>query len=81
MKAFIKRLASDGALYSVNAEYSFIYEGDGSDIQILGRALGILGHYDLPSESNLISLRELFHDELAAYDREHGMTTPRDVSL
>jgi len=72
-KAFIKRLASDGTLYSVNKQYPFIYEGDGSDIQILGRVLGILGHDDLPSESDLVSLRELFHDELVAYDREHGI--------
>lgn len=71
-KAFIKRLASDGTLYSVNSKYPFVYEGDGSDIRILGRVLGILGSDDQPSENDLISLKELFHDELVAYEREHG---------
>ena len=71
-KAFIKRLAEDGTLYSVNPDYPFIYEGDGSDIQILGKVLGILGSDDKPTESDLISLKELFHDDLVAYDREHG---------
>ena len=52
--------------------YPFEYEGDGSDIQILGRVLGVLGTDDKPSEDDMDALRELFHDELAAYDRAHG---------
>lgn len=70
--AFIKRLASDGTLFSLNKKYPFVYEGDGSDIHILGRVLGILNCDDIPSESDLPALRELFHDELIAYNREHG---------
>lgn len=71
-KAFIKRLDEDGSLFSLNPDYPFNYEGDGSDIKILGKVLGILGSNDQPTESDLISLRELFHDELVAYEREHG---------
>ena len=72
-KAFIKRLDDDGTLYSVNPDYPFIYNGDGSDIDILGKVLGILTSDDIPTESDKVSLNELFHDELVAYDREHGV--------
>ena len=71
-QAFIKRLGEDGTLYSVNPDYPFEYDGDGSDIQILGRVLGVLDNADMPSESDMDALKELFHDELATYDREHG---------
>ena len=71
-QAFIKRLGDDGTLFSLNPDYPFEYEGDGSDIQILGRVLGVLGVDDKPAESDMDALYELFHDELAQYDREHG---------
>lgn len=71
-KAFIKRLAKDGTLYSVNKDYPFIYDGDGSDIQILGKVLGTLDSDDIPPESDQVALQELFHDDLVAYEREHG---------
>ena len=71
-QAFIKRLGADCTLFSLNPDYPFEYEGDGSDIQILGRVLGVLGTDDKPSEDDMDALRELFHDELAAYDRAHG---------
>ena len=65
---FIKRMADDGTLYSLNKEYPFIYDGDGTDIQILGRVLGVLDRKDLPDESDLISLQDLFEDQLKEYD-------------
>ena len=56
----------------MNSAYPFVYDGDGSDIQILGKVLGTLGNDDMPNESDLVALKELFHDDLVAYDREHG---------
>ena len=71
-KAFIKRLANDGTLYSLNENYPFIYEGDGRDIRILGRVLGVLNADDQPSKDDHVALQELFHDELDDYYRKHG---------
>lgn len=71
--AFIKRLAEDGTLYSVNPDYPFEYEGDGNDIHILGRVLGIVGEDDRPSRNDYAALQELFQDEIAAFYRERGI--------
>ena len=72
-QAFIKRLGEDGMLFSLNPDYPFEYEGDGSDIQILGRVLGVLGTDDKPAEDDMDALKDLFHDDLVAYDRKHGV--------
>ena len=70
--AFVKRIDSSGTLYSLNSEYPFIYQGDGSDIRILGKVLGIADANDLPKESDTDALNELFRDELSAFYRTHN---------
>ncbi len=71
-QAFIKRLAPDGTLYSLNPDYPFVYEGDGEDIRLLGRVLGVLAPEDLPAGEDLPILQDLFREELAAYGQAHG---------
>ena len=66
-EAFVKRIAEDGTLYSVNPEYPFRYEGDGSDVRILGRVLGIIPPEDRVAREDELLLQEIFREELAAF--------------
>ena len=43
---YVKRMDKSGGLYSVNADYPFVYDGDGEDIRVLGRVLGIVSSAD-----------------------------------
>ena len=66
-EAFVKRVAENGTLYSVNPEYPFRYEGDGSDIRILGRVLGVVPPEDRAGREDELVLQEVFREDLAAF--------------
>ena len=66
---YVKRMGPDGALYSVNPDFPFHYDSGGDDIVIRGRVLGIVSSADRPADEDLPLLEELFHDELAVFDR------------
>ena len=72
--AFVKRIDSNGQPYSVNPDpqYEFIYEGDGSDIEVIGKVIGIVSGEDVPdTDKNIIN--ELLQDEIKNFNREHGI--------
>ena len=64
---YVKRLDDHGRLFSVNPQFPFRYDGNGDDIRILGRVLGIVSSADLADESDFPLLEDLFRDELAAF--------------
>lgn len=68
----IKRLTSDYKLESVNPELPFSEKGEGDSIRIIGRVLGVVTSTDRPTERELISLQELFADELQKFEEEDG---------
>lgn len=67
-QSFVKRLSPEGTLFSLNGDYPFAYEGDGSDIRILGRVLGVVGPEDLSTREEGLLLPEIFGEELARFD-------------
>ncbi len=67
---YVKRMDNAGGLYSVNADYPFVYDGSGDDIRILGRVLGIVSSADRARPEDMDLLEELFRDELAGFNRE-----------
>ena len=68
----IKRVTSDYKLESVNPELPFGEKGEADNIRIVGRVLGVVTSTDRPTESELISLQELFADELKKFEEEEG---------
>ena len=71
--AFVKRLDEDGCPYSINPEFPFEYNGDGSDLRIIGRVLGVITSHDLPPKKYENMLNEMFEEELYEFNAEHGL--------
>ncbi len=57
---YVKRMDSEGKLFSLNPDYPFRYEGSGDDIRIMGRVLGIVSSADRAEKEDLPLLEELF---------------------
>jgi phage repressor protein C with HTH and peptisase S24 domain len=66
----IKRLTSDYKLESVNPDLPFGEKGESDNIRIVGLVLGVVDSRDRPTERELISLRELFAEELQELDND-----------
>jgi len=71
-QAFIKRMSGSGRLCSLNSDFPFRYDGDGGDIRILGRVLGVVGPEETAEEADAPLLQEVFHAELAAFEARFG---------
>lgn len=70
--AFIKRLDDDGFPYSINPDYPFEYDGDGEDLSIIGRVLGVVTSKDVPPRKYEGLLPEMFERELREFNQEYG---------
>ena len=66
----IKRLTSDYKLESVNPDLPFGEKCESDNIRIVGLVLGVVDSRDRPTERELISLRELFAEELQELDND-----------
>lgn len=71
--AVIKRMASDGTLYSVNPDIPYPAKGDQNTLIIRGRVLGVVQPTDYPAHEEAALLEELFADELRAFRRKYRL--------
>lgn len=60
----IKRLTADYKLESVNPDFPFGEKSESDNIRIIGRVLGVVDPHDRPTDKELLSLNELFADDL-----------------
>lgn len=67
----IKRVTADYKLESVNPDLPFGEKSESDNIRIVGLVLGVVDSRDRPTERELISLNELFADELRELNSEN----------
>ncbi len=65
--AIVKRVASDGTLYSLNPDYPFKYDDGDEGVRLIGRVLCAVTSADIPSKEDEDLLCELFKDELQIF--------------
>ncbi len=72
--AIVKRIGNDGSLYSVNPAFPFDMDTEADNVRIIGVVTGIVAPKDLPESADEPLLRDIFHDELAAFRKQYGMS-------
>lgn len=70
-RMFIKRLAADGTLYSVNPDRLFRNYAD-KNVRIVGVVTGVTEEGDLPPKAEEPFLAQVFEEELKEFERETG---------
>ena len=69
--AVIKKMRGN-KLYSLNPDFPYGDKNDDDNIHLVGVVTGIVRNEDLPSESEADRLQELFADEVARFNKQHG---------
>ena len=66
-KAVVIKRLQDGKLYSLNRDMPFRDRTEDDDVRIIARVLGVVCKNDLPNDSDISTLDELFHEEILPY--------------
>lgn len=68
---FVKRLAADSTLYSVNPDRLFRNYGD-KNVRIVGIVTGVADESDFPPKTEEPFLAQVFEEELKVFERKPG---------
>lgn len=72
--AAVRRVGNDGRLYSVNSALPCDLNTEADNCRIIGIVTGIVAPKDIPEQADDALLRDIFHDELAAFREKYGLS-------